>query len=215
MSELIPTHEMDVTEDEAWQLLRVPTFDEDFFRRIYIDDRPGSVTFRSDLKTMPGLVVRFIHRETPIVTARVLDTTLPEDQEDIGENEDIADRRTRLELYLEGYFIHPRLNTGHHSDRIAKLEPGYNDIERAFADEWLQECTPHPGINYGNGILQDLFLGNHRPPIDHQLLSDREHMIVATVIQWLGTNCGRSFLKQVNMRTNNQLAKSIQCIERP
>lgn len=207
---LSPTHECDVTEDEAWQLMRWQRYDEDFYRTIYFDDRPGDPFFRADFRFMRGKVVCFVHRNTPIVTARVLDCILPEEQE-------APNLRHRVDLYFEGYLVHKRQNISQNADRVANLEPGFNDIERAFALEWQEQCQPNVGLNYGHGLLQDLFLGQRdgRPEFTPRLLNDREHIIAATAIQWLGTNCGRSFLLNVNRRTNNLLAEIISCRKEP
>ena len=35
-----------------------------------------------------------------------------------------------------------------------------SDLEKAFADEWELENRPVPGINYGHGTLQDLFISS-------------------------------------------------------
>ncbi len=76
-----------------------------------------------------------------------------------------------------------------------------NPREVAFAQEWDKENDSewNSGTNHGRGILQDLFI-NTEPnwPFFHKyyqlFISRRERMIVATVIQWLGSNCGMSFL---------------------
>lgn len=87
-------------------------------------------------------------------------------------------------------------NTGYWPDRVA-----FNEIERAMAEQWSVENEERPGLNYGHGILQDLMLSTHwneKPEGFDPWLSDRERKIVAMVIQWLGTNVGRSFLHEAN-----------------
>lgn len=77
----------------------------------------------------------------------------------------------------------------------------HNERERAFQEQWLKENRPIDGINSGNGILQDLFIDSrdlHVPLSQEKWLleiTDRERMIVATVIQWLGSNVGMGFLE--------------------
>lgn len=92
-------------------------------------------------------------------------------------------------------------NVGIDTNRIR-----FNVRERAFAEIWLKECRPKRGTDHGHGILQDLFMiGNtmfspltqSRPRL---VISKREAKIVATVIQWLGTNYGQCFLWEVNRR---------------
>lgn len=84
-------------------------------------------------------------------------------------------------------------NIGAFSERV-----NHNDRELAFQQQWIKENRMERGINMGNGILQDLFtFQRQRSNLkDIELeISKRERMIVATVIQWLGTNCGWSFLE--------------------
>lgn len=93
-------------------------------------------------------------------------------------------------------------------------------LETAFADEWAEENVPRPSINHGMGMLQDLLVkvvpypGGHtspgfcspdRAPVVQLWITKREAMIVATVIQWLGTNVGRSFLCAVFRRAGYTL----------
>ena len=72
--------------------------------------------------------------------------------------------------------------------------------EAAFAEQWIDECKPRRWLNYGHGLVQDLFLERGLGVIDPlkvvAVLTNRERMIAATVIQWLGTNCGRYFLDE-------------------
>ena len=68
--------------------------------------------------------------------------------------------------------------------------------EEAFAKRWRKENDPPSFLNHGVGVLdhllylspeQDRFTGESTP---------REEQVAATVIQWLGTNCGFSFLEE-------------------
>jgi hypothetical protein len=88
-----------------------------------------------------------------------------------------------------------------HKDRGYYYErTKHNPLEKALADGWEKENIPQAGRNYGHGLLQDLFMERERPfirsakPIHR--ITDDERMIAATVVQWLGTNCGRSFLEE-------------------
>lgn len=84
------------------------------------------------------------------------------------------------------------------------LEGHKKDVNRelVFYRMWRDENKKKPGINYGQGVLQDLFYKPertfsmfHNAPI--HIISPVERFVVATVIQWLGTNCGWSFLMRV------------------
>jgi hypothetical protein len=69
-------------------------------------------------------------------------------------------------------------------------------LEVAFAEEWERENVPQPGLNQGHGVLQNLMC----EPNSHVLretITQRDASIVATAIQWLGTNVGRAFLQSV------------------
>jgi hypothetical protein len=78
----------------------------------------------------------------------------------------------------------------------------HNDREAAFQKHWLKENLIQPGINSGLGTLQGLFIENtdiNRPMTSGKAveeISKRDRMIVATVIQWLGSNCGFCFLQE-------------------
>ena len=77
-----------------------------------------------------------------------------------------------------------------------RLGKGGDKLEQAFADLWEAVNEPHPGMNYGHGTLQDLIFrsdGAFRVRLPFWV-TQRERIIVATVIQWLGTNCGFAFL---------------------
>jgi hypothetical protein len=75
----------------------------------------------------------------------------------------------------------------------------HNEREMAFYEQWQEENAPISGHNNGHGILQDLFIesdtmGFRRKVVEE--ISNRDRMIVATVVQWLGSNCGMCFLDE-------------------
>lgn len=79
----------------------------------------------------------------------------------------------------------------------------HNEREKAFYEEWMKWNEPLAGVNNGNGILQDLFIKTGPGMFGKEWIlevSHRERMIVATIIQWLGTNVGFSFLQQALAR---------------
>lgn len=85
-------------------------------------------------------------------------------------------------------------NVGFRSERIA-----FNKREQAFHDHWKKINKPESSINNGNGILQDLFIDAPMtaatPSKVIHKITTIERRIVATVIQWLGSNIGFSFLE--------------------
>lgn len=79
----------------------------------------------------------------------------------------------------------------------------HNPREKAFHDEWFDENEPRPGLNGGHGILSALI---ERKEINH-ILTPVERNIVATVIQWLGSNIGMSFLERALKRCGYQITE--------
>lgn len=77
----------------------------------------------------------------------------------------------------------------------------YVNPEKVFAELWEERCRERPGINYGLGLVQDLMVvyppHERRAPKMAFWLTPRERVIVATVVQWLGTNVGFGFLHEV------------------
>lgn len=67
------------------------------------------------------------------------------------------------------------------------------DLERAFAYAWLkrQELFEHqPGDHLA--LMLQTATGE-----EDEIITQRDARVAATVIQWLGTNCGFAFLSQV------------------
>jgi len=73
----------------------------------------------------------------------------------------------------------------------------HNPREQAFYEQWLEENAPVSWLDSGHGILQDLFIESSKGAFGGKFIEEinnRDRLIVATVIQWLGTNCGMAFL---------------------
>lgn len=87
-------------------------------------------------------------------------------------------------------------------------------MERLYAREWRKECKKKAWLNNGHGLLQDLFIFDNtfqkgvfgRKEYIHKL-TKMERVIVATVIQWLGTNCGRCFIEKVLNKAGYKIVK--------
>jgi hypothetical protein len=75
-----------------------------------------------------------------------------------------------------------------------------NPREKALAEAWERENEPRPFSNYGQGVLQDLFSKpgrfGHIFPQRTLNITNRDRMIAATVIQWIGSTCGFSMLME-------------------
>lgn len=65
-----------------------------------------------------------------------------------------------------------------------------NPEERRFADAWLDQ-NKH-GNNLAH-LLDDRRVHQGFPPTP----SDRDYVVAATVVQWLGSPVGRSFLEEL------------------
>lgn len=69
-----------------------------------------------------------------------------------------------------------------------------NDREKAFSDLWKKENKIESWVNQGHGTLQNIVIGKDQLPLFYITKNDR--IIVATVVQWLGTNIGFNFLER-------------------
>lgn len=87
----------------------------------------------------------------------------------------------------------------------------HNPREVAFYETWRDENYPHKSINFGHGILQDLFIETvsffPKKDIWNEEINNRDRKIVATVIQWLGTNCGIAFLQKALDKCGYEIVK--------
>lgn len=127
----------------------------------------------------------------------------------------------KLIEYWQNYEVGDMVvNFGIHHHRIVN-DKRHPLLEREFAVEWEKICRPQRGINYGHGTLQDLMFVNRTGVIACSMtqgmrrdsvtcwtkITPRDAAIVATVIQWLGTNCGFSFLSDVLDRAGYKLVR--------
>jgi hypothetical protein len=88
------------------------------------------------------------------------------------------------------------------TEYVDYFEPKHINREKVFAEKWIQENKKRRGINWGYGILQDLFIVADtkwflsNPGRIVAKINPRDRFIVATVIQWLGSNVGFCFLRE-------------------
>lgn len=85
----------------------------------------------------------------------------------------------------------------HKSIDLDRLKHPSGDLEKAFAEKWENINRPDRAINFGMGTLQDLMVNQREGTKVDFWITQREATIVATVIQWLGTNVGFGFLLEV------------------
>lgn len=80
-----------------------------------------------------------------------------------------------------------------------------NPRERIFVEEWIKENTRGEGMAGNARLLEHILsvkkrrgLGGPEPVLN--FVTQREAHVATSVIQWLGTNCGQSFLHVVQRR---------------
>lgn len=106
---------------------------------------------------------------------------------------------------------------GYKRDRGFKPERTTGDSdqarrEHAFATEWEQECTIHSGRD-GHSLVQQVcrrIVNPEGPHPRHELIvhiSSEDRRIVATMIQWLGTNVGWDFLNRALRRAGYEIVR--------
>ena len=78
----------------------------------------------------------------------------------------------------------------HEGKSIHRLKT--NPLERAYHDAWIEANKEDLCRNIG--ILQWLLGENNKPSQD---MTDRDILVAATVIQWLGSPVGQCFVRDV------------------
>jgi hypothetical protein len=86
---------------------------------------------------------------------------------------------------------------------VRSLRPDrLNYCERVFFDAWVKQNTRMGGINGGYGTLELILRPNrvNDESVNYlqspAFVSQRDMDVATTVVQWLGTNCGQSFIWQ-------------------
>lgn len=83
----------------------------------------------------------------------------------------------------------PNFNSVHRA-KLTVAE--WTNCERIFLRHWRDENKRKAGINGGCGLLELLLSENSNAHAAD--LTQRDATVAACVVQWLGTNCGQSFL---------------------
>lgn len=81
--------------------------------------------------------------------------------------------------------------SGLHTYRFAE-----NPEEQKFYDAWANE-NDRPNNNHG---ILDYLLGNGIRPVESSV---RDHVVAATVVQWLGSPVGQCFLRDLGYIKKN------------
>lgn len=69
-----------------------------------------------------------------------------------------------------------------------------NPLEKAFAEAWERENTTKGGAMEGRGYLDYLLAEDCNCPRGE--VTDRDRVVAATVVQWLGSPIGQCFIKE-------------------
>lgn len=85
-------------------------------------------------------------------------------------------------------------NKGINSHRLSQ-----NKLEQKFAESWEERNTDRNGMLNGDGVLDYLLAEKKNFP--NFEATDRDREVAATVIQWLGSPVGESFVNSV-LRNN-------------
>lgn len=201
---------IDFPADEGWYVIHRLSHDD--WKRIDVDPENVSPKIASQLAAAKAAPYG-----TPVAcrvfgdTVAVLDKCRyfapgePDDREypDREESDDDRFAHWRLEWFGDGIRRVAPDNTSWMQHRLAH-GPEFSCREIAFHDQWQHDnASDRYGMNYGCGSAQDLMLSIYKyekPENFEPWLTNRERKILATFVQWLGTNCGQSFLSEVKRR---------------
>ena len=79
--------------------------------------------------------------------------------------------------------------------------------EEVYASEWARQNAIEPWLNHGQCLLE-LILS--RPGKTWGDLTQRDAQVAASVVQWLGTNCGLGFIKECERKIEIAKVKQAQ-----
>jgi len=108
---------------------------------------------------------------------------------------------TRSDKHPDRGFFYRRTEDNCHHGRL----------ERAFAEVWEEEAAPNPQRGSGSGLVQSLLITGQNPfsmfsggtVVEKVTIRDRQ--LVATIIQWLGSNVGWCFLETALRRAGYKI----------
>lgn len=199
-----PLTVVEVQRHESFAFIRCPRWDdggEPWVTVVTLDPRPevdnlepGPVAFMCEGQTCGVGEVRFVEP---------------------ARSEDNSGDKTRVMLDTTSYLRIPPDHTGFWKSRLGKKD-FTGRWEQAFSDEWARENSEDSGVAEGVGLLQCLVnqLVRSGEIPGNYFLTERERRLCGTVIQWLGTNCGRGFLEAVFVRVGAKARPSF-ALEKP
>lgn len=180
----------DLTSEEALNLLRNHRSQEDT-EYLFISSRPSDCTFNGTIKSFAGKEITFTCKGDVLGEVFVLDVQR-------------VDGGYKLEYWGDSFKRVPPDNSSYSQKRL-----GINDytgrLEQAIHDLWQEENKESEPYwrNLDNvGFLQQMIFG--REEIKDKFLTNRERKLIATIVQWFGTNCGNAFLYQAKLKAENK-----------
>lgn len=82
--------------------------------------------------------------------------------------------------------------------RTGPLHANEVNPERIYLAEWKRENKRSPGVNRGYSLIEWILCPDGRTePLP---VSTRDARVAASVIQWLGTNCGLAFMRRCEQK---------------
>lgn len=192
----VPAYERtwDLQPNEVHQLHPARMGEE--WRYLYVDADPFHPTWRTDIRGLQGKRVLFRCMGEPVAVAAVALVQSPDEREgDPGDYWSI-EWPNDSETTAEDFWLRPFENRPW-ADSMERMRPGISELELSYLAHWMDDNERHPGVNYGFGLLRDLMFSKFGKAPGSWFVTDREARMVAMVIQWLGTNCGREFVERV------------------
>ena len=89
--------------------------------------------------------------------------------------------------------VRERVRPKHHGRLRNRLMSGI--LERVFAFEWMKLVAK--SYTHNEVVISENLLGKI---LDDEDFTHRDALVAATVMQWLGTNCGQEYLRACNKR---------------
>ena len=99
-------------------------------------------------------------------------------------------------------------NIGLHQNRFGKSIWGdyFNLLEELFAEYWEEVNTSGGELN-GKGVLDYILAKDPNHPCGEA--TERDRVVAATIIQWLGTPVGQDFIRKVHKQHEYEKAKGL------
>jgi len=172
----------DLTSSEALQLIRNDR-NEEHTEQLFIAARPNDCTFNGTIKSFGGKEIVFECKGDILGPAYIHEVIK-------------VDGGYKLEYWGDSFKRILPDNSSYSQERLG-IDDYTGRCEQALHNLWIEENAENePWKMDKTGLLQSLI--NSRKEITDKFLTNRERKLVATIVQWFGTNCGRAFLETAN-----------------